>query len=68
MKGFLTRHCGKNPGNIVDSAGNAIGQHEGLWFYTIGQRKGVKLSGGPYYVNKKISPKTNWSWRRFSRS
>jgi tRNA-uridine 2-sulfurtransferase len=53
MEEFLARHCGKNPGNIVDDRGKAIGQHEGLWFYTIGQRKGIKLSGGPFYVKAK---------------
>ncbi len=27
-----------------------LGEHQGLWFYTIGQRKGIGLSGGPYFV------------------
>ena len=27
-----------------------VGNHRGLWFYTIGQRKGILLSGGPYFV------------------
>jgi len=53
MESFLCRYCGKVPGDIVDIAGNAIGRHEGLWFYTIGQRKGIKLSGGPFFVVKK---------------
>lgn len=47
---YLETHCGKKPGNIIDAEGRIIGQHEGLWFYTIGQRKGIKLSGGPFYV------------------
>lgn len=55
MDAFLDKHCGKNKGNIVNTEGQAIGQHEGLWFYTIGQRKGIKLSGGPFYVRDK-----NW--------
>ena len=33
--------------------GKKIGEHSGLWFYTIGQRKGMGLSGGPYYVSGK---------------
>ncbi len=33
--------------------GKTIGEHQGLWFYTIGQRKGMGLSGGPYYVSGK---------------
>ncbi|MDO8524302.1 MAG: tRNA 2-thiouridine(34) synthase MnmA [bacterium] len=40
-------------GKIVDMGGNALGQHKGLWFYTIGQRKGIELSGGPYFVVEK---------------
>jgi tRNA-specific 2-thiouridylase len=53
MDEFLAGHCGKKPGDIVDGAGKIIGRHEGLWFYTIGQRKGIKLSGGPFFVAKK---------------
>jgi len=30
-----------------------LGKHEGLWFYTIGQRKGIGLSGGPFWVLEK---------------
>ncbi len=56
IDGFLKKHCGSKPGNIVDKTGKIIGKHDGLWFYTIGQRKGIKLSGGPYYViAKKIA-------------
>ncbi|MCU0653667.1 MAG: tRNA 2-thiouridine(34) synthase MnmA [Candidatus Pacebacteria bacterium] len=50
LGGFLEASCGTKPGKIVDESGNVLGQHQGLWFYTIGQRKGIKLSGGPYYV------------------
>jgi tRNA-specific 2-thiouridylase len=50
---FLEKHCGTNPGDIVDISGKVIGRHNGLWFYTIGQRKGIRLSGGPFYVVKK---------------
>lgn len=50
MEGFLEKYCGKNPGKIINGEGKTIGQHQGLWFYTIGQRKGIKLSGGPFYV------------------
>ncbi len=38
------------PGNIIDVQGNILGQHEGVAGYTIGQRKGMALSGGPYFV------------------
>ncbi len=47
---FLKKYLKIKPGNIVNIKGKAIGIHQGLWFYTIGQRKGIKLSGGPYYV------------------
>lgn len=42
-QGFLQEHLGQNPGPVVDKAGNIIGQHQGLWFYTIGQRHGFTL-------------------------
>lgn len=39
------------PGEIVDTAGNVLGQHEGIAFYTIGQRKGLGIaSKEPLYV------------------
>lgn len=37
-------------GEIVDSMGRALGIHTGTFNYTIGQRKGLGLSGGPFYV------------------
>jgi len=44
------------PGDIVDTSEKKIGQHEGLAFYTIGQRKGIKVSAEePYYVLRKDS-------------
>ncbi len=50
---FLSKRFIAKPGDIVDGSGKKIGTHEGLWHYTIGQRKGIKLSGGPYYVVSK---------------
>ena len=39
------------PGNVIDTKGNILGQHEGLINYTIGQRKGLGIAGGdPLYV------------------
>lgn len=35
---------------IIDSKMRILGYHQGLAFYTIGQRKGIKLPGGPFYV------------------
>lgn len=54
---FIRRHLGENPGPIVDIAsGKVLGEHRGLWFHTIGQRKGLGLSGGPWYVVRKDIP------------
>ncbi|MDE7443181.1 MAG: tRNA 2-thiouridine(34) synthase MnmA, partial [Muribaculaceae bacterium] len=51
---FIRRHLGENPGAIVEiETGRKLGTHRGYWFHTIGQRKGLGLSGGPWYVVKK---------------
>lgn len=50
---FLSKQFENKQGSIVDVEGNKLGEHQGLWFYTIGQRKGIMVSGGPYYVLKK---------------
>jgi len=47
---FLAKEIGKKQGPIKDSQGNTLGDHQGLHFYTIGQRKGINLSAGPYFV------------------
>ena len=48
--GFISERLKAEPGEIVDSGGRVIGTHKGLFNYTIGQRKGLRLSGGPHYV------------------
>lgn len=48
--GFLSRHIEKSPGPIITSVGVVVGEHEGLAFYTIGQRNRLNLVGGPWYV------------------
>lgn len=45
-----TRLSTKAQGEIVDVNGKVLGGHKGLFSYTIGQRKGLNLSGGPFYV------------------
>lgn len=40
---FLQERLGENPGNVVDTSGNVIGNHQGLWFYTVGQRHGFTI-------------------------
>jgi tRNA-uridine 2-sulfurtransferase len=39
MKEFLKKRLVNKPGSIVDSSGKILGEHEGIHFYTIGQRK-----------------------------
>lgn len=54
---FLKKWVLMRKGKILDTDGNEIGDHEGLALYTIGQRKGLNLNGGPWYVVKKDSIK-----------
>ena len=35
---------------IEVETGNRVGEHNGFWFYTMGQRQGLGLAGGPWYV------------------
>ncbi|MDO5017095.1 MAG: tRNA 2-thiouridine(34) synthase MnmA [Porphyromonas sp.] len=51
---FIERHLGTLPGEIIDmESGRVVGEHKGYWFHTIGQRKGLGLSGGPWFVIRK---------------
>jgi tRNA-specific 2-thiouridylase len=53
---FLLRHApqSQTPGEILDQQGNILGYHQGLAFYTIGQRKGLLISSPtPLYVLEK---------------
>lgn len=51
---FVKHHLGEKPGDFIDiSSKEKLGTHLGYWFYTIGQRQGLGLSGGPWYVVKK---------------
>ncbi len=55
---FIREHLGLKPGDFIDQAtGKKVGEHEGYWFYTIGQRFGLRLSGGPWFVVGKDIPK-----------
>lgn len=47
---FLKNQLGCKKGIIIDSQGRKIGEHSGAFLYTIGQRKGLTLSNGPYFV------------------
>jgi tRNA-specific 2-thiouridylase len=55
-RSFLQRHVPEvnSPGPIINLWGDILGQHQGLSFFTIGQRKGLGISSPvPYYVIKK---------------
>ena len=48
---FIKKYLGEKRGSIVElETGKVLGTHNGFWFHTIGQRKGLGLSGGPWYV------------------
>lgn len=55
---FLSAYLGNDPGDIIDAeTGEVIGRHNGIWFHTVGQRKGIgkvlfplATSRGPWYV------------------
>ncbi len=56
---FLNRYLPRQPGPMVDEEGRTVGEHIGLMFYTIGQRKGIGVgglktgSGEPWFVARK---------------
>ena len=51
---FVRFHLGERQGDIVElETGTVLGAHRGFWFYTIGQREGLGLAGGPWYVVRK---------------
>jgi tRNA-uridine 2-sulfurtransferase len=54
-KGFLARHLGQAPGRIIDESGAVLGQHDGAYAFTVGQRRGLRvgqpaIDGRPRYV------------------
>lgn len=59
FKTFLARYLPAKPGKIMTMSGEMIGEHDGLMYYTLGQRKGIGIGGlkesddQPWYVVKK---------------
>jgi tRNA-uridine 2-sulfurtransferase len=43
VRKFIKERLGEKPGEVVDAQGNVIGSHDGIWFYTIGQRHGFTI-------------------------
>ncbi|UER67830.1 tRNA 2-thiouridine(34) synthase MnmA [Borrelia sp. BU AG58] len=51
---FVKYHLGELEGDIIEQeTGKILGTHSGYWFFTIGQRKGIKLGNGPWFVTEK---------------
>ncbi len=55
---FLRERTDERPGDIVDANGNVLGQHEGIQYFTVGQRRGLGLSGGPPRFVIRLEPDT----------
>ncbi len=59
FRAFLNRYLPTTPGAIFDEHGRQLGEHVGLSFYTLGQRKGIGIggqkesSGEPWFVARK---------------
>ncbi len=59
---FLNRYLPTQPGDMVTPEGKVVGQHQGLSFYTLGQRQGLGIGGGkdgtgePWFVASKDMP------------
>jgi tRNA-specific 2-thiouridylase len=54
-RGFLARRLGQAPGRIVDQSGAVLGEHDGAYAFTVGQRRGLRVGtpagdGRPRYV------------------
>lgn len=64
MREFLSHYIEQKKGIVVDSTGRELGEHDGVWFYTIGERHGFRITQKktdrtPYYViGKNISANT----------
>ena len=51
---FVRHYLGEKSGAIVEKeTGKQLGEHQGYWFHTIGQRTGLGLGNGPWYVSGK---------------
>lgn len=51
FKDFIRHYLGTKQGVLREyETGADLGVHDGFWFYTIGQRQGIGLGGGPWYV------------------
>jgi len=51
FKKFLQNYLPSKPGNMVTMDGKVVGRHDGLMYYTIGQRKGLGIGGNNEFLN-----------------
>ena len=54
-RAFLAKHLGQAPGQIIDASGAILGEHDGAYAFTVGQRRGLRVGhpaddGRPRYV------------------
>ncbi len=53
-RGYVSR-----PGNFIDEAGNKLGEHKGIQYYTVGQRRGLGVAAGRRIFVSRIDPEKN---------
>ena len=64
MRAFLEHYIEQKKGSVIDTDGTVIGEHDGIWFYTLGERHGFRLhkqstDQKPFYiVEKRIDTNT----------
>ncbi len=55
---YVRQYVGEQEGDIIElETARRLGSHKGFWFHTIGQRRGLGLGGGPWFVVKKDTQK-----------
>ena len=58
-EGFLKGRIAAEPGDIVDPEGKVLGRHQGIAFYTVGQRTGLGIATGRRLFVLKLDPASN---------
>ncbi len=58
MREFLSHYIEQKPGPVVSTEGEVVGDHDGIWFYTLGERHGFRITKQsaeqkPYYIIEK---------------
>ncbi|MEJ2738553.1 MAG: tRNA 2-thiouridine(34) synthase MnmA [Dehalococcoidia bacterium] len=56
---FLSGHYPKRPGNIVDNSGTILGRHDGVIYYTVGQRRRLGIASEKRLYVTEINPGSN---------